>query len=122
MVGCDTCDSFASAPQANSLAAAIRSRISVRRGSASARLMRLNWSRSTTFHGNGLRERARTLPKWPSISLEIATWRGLQAATSRLVSMPRAPVEYKWFRGGKSVEMSLDAADTSVRATMAASE
>jgi hypothetical protein len=39
---------------------------------------------------------------------ELSSWRGLQAAASRLVSMPGA---------SKSVETSLDAADRSVRAT-----
>src|SRR6266849_2763444 len=39
-------------------------------------------------------------------------WRGLQPAASRLVSMPRALNQTR-----KSVETSLDAADTSVRAT-----
>ena len=44
-----------------------------------------------------------------------------QAAASRLVSMPGAPKPRKFSailpNTGKSVEMSLDAADTSVRAT-----
>jgi hypothetical protein len=41
--------------------------------------------------------------------IEIRLWRGLQAAASSLVSMHGAE---------KSVETSLDAADTSVRATV----
>ena len=47
---------------------------------------------------------------------QTGPWRGLQAAASRLVSMPGAENRSSV---GKSVETSLDAADTSVRATQA---
>jgi len=44
---------------------------------------------------------------------------GLQAAAARLVSMHGLDSlrNYRWSSAGKSVETSLDAADTSVRAT-----